>query len=114
MNLFYPLSQIGSDEIRGLLEGVDGLPDTLSIRRARRENVPFSSIAAAGPERIESLRGVWGQQPEAMRRTGSAAISVVHAIVRLDALYRDFFAPKSEPPVPVSGQEILGFEELGG
>jgi hypothetical protein len=114
LNLFYPLTQLGSDEIRGLLEGSAGLPDTLSVRVARRDNVPVSSIATAGLERIESLRGAWSRQPEAMRRTGSAAVSLVHAIVRLDALHRDFFAPRPEPPEPVSGQSILDFEELGG
>ena len=73
-----------------------------------------SSIAPAGLERVESLRGVWGLQPEAVRRTGSAAVSVVHAIVRLDALYRDFFVPRAEPPAAVSDRAVLKFEELGG
>ena len=114
LNLFYPLSQVGSDEIRALMEGVAGLPDTSSVRRARRENQPASSIAAAGLERVESLRGVWGLQPEVVRRTGSAAVSVVHAIVRLDALYRDFFVSRAEPPAPVSDRAVLKFEELGG
>ena len=60
------------------------------------------------------MRGAWNRQPETMRRTGSAAISLVHAIVRLDALHRDFFAQQPEPPEPVSDRSILDFEELGG
>ena len=114
LSLFYPLTQLGSDEIRSLLEGTAGLPDTLSVRVARREKVPVSSIAAAGLDRVESLRGAWSRQPETLRRTGSAAISLVHAIVRLDALHRDFFAPQAEPPEPVSDRSLLDFEELGG
>jgi hypothetical protein len=114
LSLFYPLTQLDSDEIRSLLEGVAGLPDTQSVRAARRENVPVSSIAATGLERVESMRGAWSRQPEAVRRMGSAAISLVHAIVRLDALHRDFFEPPAEPPQPVSDRSLLDFEELGG
>lgn len=114
LSLFYPLTQVGSDEIRSLLEGTAGLPDTLSVRAARREKVAVSSIATTGLDRVESLRGAWSRQPETVRRTGSAAISLVHAIVRLDALHRDFFTPQPEPPEPVSDRSLLEFEELGG
>ena len=51
--------------------------------------------------------------------TGMAAITTTtdffHAIIRLDSLYRDFFAPPPErPPEPVPPEKRLNFEELSG
>ena len=46
---------------------------------------------------------------------GSAAIGLVHAIIRLDSLYRDFFAPSAPtPPEPVSAEDLIRLEELDG
>lgn len=115
VNLFYPLFMMDSDEIRGTLEGSEALLDQAVLRQFRRENVDVASIPTAGAERLERLYETWGRQPETVRRTGSVATSLVHAIIRLDALYRDFFAPAPEPPPPaVSEDQALSFDELDG
>ena len=115
INLFYPLSMADSDDIRGLLEGHGALLGDDVLRRFRRENVPVSSINTTGQARLESMLAHWQREPETVRRSGSAATGLVHAIIRLDALYRDFFAPPPPaPPVPVRPADVIGFEELDG
>lgn len=77
--------------------------------------MPLGQVGTAGRSRLEALRVDWNRQPEPVRRTGSVATSLVHAIIRLDSLYRDFFAPEPlPPPDPVSDKEVLSFEELSG
>lgn len=115
VNLFYPLFMVDSDEIRGSLEGAQALLDQDVLRQFRRDNVDVATIPTEGTRRLERLYETWNRQPETVRRTGSVATSLVHAIVRLDALYRDFFAPPPQPPPPpVSPDEALNFDELDG
>ena len=115
VNLFYPLFIMDADDVRGPLEGIEGLIDEPMVRRFRRENVPVSTIQSAGQARLETMNASWSRQPETVRRTGSVATILVHAIVRLDALYRDFFAPEPlPPPKPVSEAEVIPFDELDG
>ena len=97
MALFFPDPLIDSDEIRGLLEGTGALVDGAVLRRFREGNVAVESINGAGVSRLEEFRAKWNRQPKAVRRTGSVALSVAHAIVRLNALYQAFFAL---PPTP--------------
>lgn len=115
INLFYPLFMVDSDGIRGSLEGSEALLDVAMVRRFRRENIAVSSINRSGNERLEKMHSHWSHQPETVRRTGSVATSLVHAITRLDSLYRDFFQPPPPPPpVPVREEDLLSFDELGG
>jgi hypothetical protein len=91
MNLFYPGSMTGSDEIRASLEGYGSLIDSAILRRFRASNVAVSSINAAGLSRLEQFQSDWNRQPELMRRSGSIASGVAHSIIRLNALYLEFF-----------------------
>ena len=43
-------------------------------------------------------------QPEAIRRTGSLAGSLAHAMMRLNALYQAFFAEPPAPAIPAQTQ----------
>ena len=113
--LFYPLSLLDSDEIRGLLEGSEALLDEDVVRNMRRSGVSLADVSTQGTSRLGALAAVWARQPEVVRRSGSAAISLVHSITRLEALHRDFFAPRPPPPPePVSRDELLDFDELSG
>lgn len=97
MNLFYPEILLDSDEIRGSLEGSRSLIDGPGLRRFRDANLPVESINDTGLSRYEAFRSQWRRQPELVRRSGSVAISVAHAITRLNALNEEFFAPPPEP-----------------
>jgi hypothetical protein len=92
MNLFYPQFMVDSSEMRGALEGQDSLLDRSVLRRFREANVAVSAINESGLQRLEWFRALWGRQPEAVRRSGTNAISVAHAITRLNTLYIEFFA----------------------
>ncbi|MGD2129727.1 MAG: hypothetical protein PVJ17_10530 [Lysobacterales bacterium] len=91
LNLFYPQSVIDSDAIRGLMEGSAAMLDAQVLRRFRQSNIAMSSINDIGRLRLEQFQAEWTRQPEAVRRSGSPAVSVAHALLRLDALYREFF-----------------------
>jgi hypothetical protein len=97
MNLFYPQTLLDSDEIRASLEGSRSLIDGPGLRRFRDGSLPVESINDVGLSRFEDFRSQWSRQPEAVRRSGSVAISVAHAIARLNALYEEFFALAPEP-----------------
>ena len=115
VNLFFPLFLVDSDAIRGSLEGVDSLLDESVIRDKRRANADITALLAEGNAALEAMLAYWNKQPEGMRRRGSVATSLAHAIIRLDSLYRDFFAPpQAPPPDPVSPRERLNFDDLSG
>jgi len=96
INLFYPDFMIDSDEIRGSLEGYDALLDTAVLRRFREANVAVASINETGLSRLEQFQTNWTRQSDAVRRSGSLATSVAHAIIRLNTLYLDFFMLPAE------------------
>ncbi len=100
IHLFYPGLMIDSDKIRGSLEGYGALLDTAVLRRFREGNVAVASINELGLSRLEQFQSDWNQLPDSMRRTGSIGSSVAHAIIRLNALYYDFFVLPSERPEP--------------
>ncbi len=101
MNLFYPQSMVDSSEIRGWLEGQASLLDRSVLRRFREDNVAVSSINETGIARLERFQALWNRQSEAVRRSGTNAISVAHAITRLNSLYLEFFAaPPREEQAP--------------
>ena len=90
-SLFYPQTLTDSDDIRASLIGHSSLIDRPLLRRFRASNVAVSAMYETGMARLERLQAEWSRQPEIVRRTGSIATSVAHALVRLDALYSDFF-----------------------
>jgi hypothetical protein len=91
LNMFYPHLMIDSDEIRGSLQGYSALLDRMVIRRYRQENKAVSSINQLGIARLERFQAQWNRVPEAVRRSGSIATSLAHAITRLNSLYAEFF-----------------------
>jgi len=98
LNLFYPETMIDSDDIRGALEGYDSLLDTSVLRRFREAGVSVASINEAGLARLEKLQSDWGRQPEPVRRSGSVATGLAHAIIRLNTLYQEYFLSPSQKP----------------
>lgn len=110
INLLYPQFMVDSDEIRGALEGHDALIDEAVMRRFRQQGQAVTALQGTALERLERLNTHWNRQPDSVRRTGSVATSIAHALARLAALYQDFFVappPAPEPPP-------LSFEELSG
>ena len=91
VNLLYPASMLDSNAIRGLLEGRGALLDERLLRQFRREGVAAAEINTSGTMRLERLMGEWNRVPDNVRRSGSVAIGVAHALTRLDALERDLF-----------------------
>jgi hypothetical protein len=101
MNLFYPQIMVDSSALRGMLEGQGSLLDRQVLRRFREANVAVSSINESGIARLERFHASWARQPEGVRRSGTSAIVVAHALARLNALYAEFFAsPPREESFP--------------
>ena len=82
---------VDSDEIRAALEGQNALLDRAVLRRFREANVPIASVHQTGLARLERFQAQWNRQPEAVRRSGTAAIGMAHALTRLNSLYFEFF-----------------------
>ncbi|MDT8320061.1 MAG: hypothetical protein RQ826_05985 [Xanthomonadales bacterium] len=110
LNLFYPDLLLHSDTLRGFFEGHDALLDRAVLRRYRERGVAVESVGAAGVAQLERLEAEWNRQPGQLRRSGSTEIGVAHALVRLNALYAEFFGVP-EPggaPVPVAASAANG------
>ena len=103
MSLFYLDLLLDSDEIRGFLEGTGALVDGPMLRRFRENNVPVESINDIAVSRLAQFTTLWIHQSKSMRSSGSVALSVAHAITRLNALYQAFFAL---PPNPAENDEL--------
>jgi hypothetical protein len=97
MILFYPESLSNSDDIRMAVAGDEGLLEGRTLRRFRVDNVPLTSVKGIAHERLDQLREAWSGQPEAVRRQGSVPASLMHALTRINILYRQFFASRPEP-----------------
>jgi hypothetical protein len=97
MSLFYPDLLLDSDEIRGFLEGTGALVDGPMLRRFREGNMPVESINEIAESRLAEFNAKWIRQSKSLRRSGFVALSVAHAITRLNALYQAFFALPSSP-----------------
>ncbi len=91
LSLFYPQFMVDSDEIRAALEGQNALLDRAVLRRFREANVAVASVRQTGLARLEQFQALWNRQPEAVRRSGTAAIGMAHALTRLNSLYFEFF-----------------------
>jgi len=100
MNLFYPQIMVDSSELRGLLEGQASLLDRSVLRRFRQANVAVSSINETGIARLERFHALWARQPDTVRRSGTSAITVAHALARLNTLYAKFFATPVREEIP--------------
>ncbi len=97
MILFYPESLSNSDTIRMAVAGDAGLLEGRTLRRFRVDNVPLTSVKGIAHERLDQLRQAWSAQPEAVRRQGSVPASLMHALTRINILYRQFFTSRPEP-----------------
>jgi len=97
MILFYPESLANSDNIRMAVAGDEGLLEGRTLRRFRVDNVPLTSVNGIAHERLDQLRKAWSGQPEAVRRQGSVPASLMHALTRINILYRQFFTSHPEP-----------------
>jgi hypothetical protein len=104
MMLFYPESLSGSDTIRKAITGDDGLLEERTLRRLRNQNVALTSVNDIAQQRLDELRKAWQQQPEVIRRQGSTPASLMHALTRINILYRQFF---TAPPVPLQEMELI-------
>ncbi|MDX1555009.1 MAG: hypothetical protein R3212_03190, partial [Xanthomonadales bacterium] len=98
VTLLYPSQFLDSDSTRIALAGNAGLLDEDVLSRFRDGNIAISSIGARGTLRLEKFRAHWTRLPEDVRRSGSVANSVAHALTRINALYREFFALRVEEP----------------
>lgn len=97
MVLFYPESLSNSDSIRMAVAGDAGLLEGRTLRRFRVDNVPLTSVNGIAHERLDKIRQAWSEQPEAVRRQGSVPASLMHALTRINILYRQFFTSRPEP-----------------
>ncbi|MBT8063305.1 MAG: hypothetical protein KJO85_11520, partial [Gammaproteobacteria bacterium] len=106
--LFYPQVLNESDELRSAIAGKGGLVDGVLLSRFRADNVPVQSISQMALERLERTEMAWRAQADMIRRSGSIAGSLAHAIMRLNELYSRFFAappPAAPPPEADPGAE---------
>ena len=95
--LFYSESLFDSDKIRTAIAGDEGLLEGRTLRRFREDNVALTSVNMIALERLNKLREVWASQPDTVRRQGSIPTSLMHALTRINILYREFFTARPEP-----------------
>jgi hypothetical protein len=95
LSLYYSDYLFDSDAARTFLLGTQSLVDETVLRRFRESNVAIKSINDTGLARFESLVSFWDRQSETLKGAGSPAVTVAHAIARLDSLYREFFQARS-------------------
>ena len=109
MMLFYPESLLTVDEIRMAVAGDAGLLERRTLSRFKEDNVPFTSVIEIARKRLHALRNTWSEQPEAIRREGTIPPSLMHAMTRVNILYRQFFTSVPEPleEVPLPSREGL-------
>ncbi len=99
--LFYPQLLSESDALRSAVAGHGGLLDDAMLVRFRSDNVPVSSLNRIAFERLEMVQEEWEKQPDAVRRMGTIAGGLAHAMMRLNALYQEFFAESAAEIIPV-------------
>ena len=97
MMLFYPESLFNSDPIRMAIAGDAGLLEGRTLRRFREHNVALTSVNQVALQRLQRLRQNWLEQPEAVRRKGSTPTSLMHALTRINIVYRQLFTSRPEP-----------------
>lgn len=107
MMLFFPHTLIHSDPVREAMAGQSGLLERRLVNRARQQDMPVDELMLASMERLGAFREEWRSLPETVRRRGSIADSVSHAMIRLDAIQRQFFAAPVDPPFARSAPSAL-------
>jgi hypothetical protein len=100
--LYYPDAYLYSDRFRAAFHGTGGLLDEAGIQRFRENNVPVESIGELGTTRADRFAQDWGAVPDPVRRTGSVALPVAYAMLRLNEIHRRFFALPEPVLVPES------------
>jgi hypothetical protein len=110
MMLFYPSSLTQSDAIRRSVAGDEGLLESRTLRRFREQNIALTSVSDIARQRLGELRLAWHKQPEAVRRQGTIPTSLMHALTRINILYRQFFAARPEPLQEIDLGELAGVE----
>jgi hypothetical protein len=99
--MFYPQFLLDANDIRGSLEGHDSLLSRRVLEGFREANVAVSSLNERGLERLDRLQALWSRQPEVVRRSGSTAVSLAHAVTRLNSLHHELFVqPRNTPSGP--------------
>lgn len=96
MMLFYPESLYNSDAIRKAIVGNAGLLEQRILRRFREDDIPMTSVNRIARDSLFKFREVWSKQPEAIRKQASLPASLVHALTRINILYRQFFIVRPE------------------
>ncbi len=114
MMLFFPHTLIHSDPVREAMAGQSGLLDRRLVNRARQQDVPVDELMLGSMARLGAFREEWRSLPETVRRRGSIADSVSHAMIRLDAIQRQFFTAPADPPFARSAQTQSGLPPPGG
>lgn len=95
--LFYPQVLLSSNSIREAVTGDTGLLDGRVLRRFREDNVALTAANSMAAERLKMLRTAWSRQPDTVRRQGSIAPSLMHALTRVNMVYRQVFTNRSDP-----------------
>ena len=108
--LFYPASLTQFDAIRMSIAGDEGLLDGRTLRRLRDENIALTSVNDIALQRLDELRVAWEKQAETVLRQGSIPTSLMHALTRINILYRQFFAARPAPLQEVELDESAVFE----
>ena len=103
--LFYPASLADSDAIRTAIAGDAGLLERRTLPRFREDNIALTSVNTIARERLTGLQKAWAGQPVAVRREGSISASLMHAMTRINIIYRQFF---TAPPEPLEEIQVLG------
>ena len=104
MMVFYPESISQSDHIRMSMAGDSGLIEGRTLRRFRENNVTLTSVNGIARQRLEKLRTDWSEQPRLVRQQGSVQTSLVHALTRINLLYRQVF---TAPPAPLQEIDVV-------
>lgn len=110
LSLLYPQESLYAEGIRRAIEGQGGLVDAAILARLRQADAAVDSIAEMSFGRLDAFRTQWQRLPEAVRRTGSVPASVAHAMMRLHAIYEQFFGarPPSQGNWPFSPAAVGG------
>lgn len=103
MMLFFPHILIHSDRLRESVAGQNGLLDRRMVTRGRLDDRALDGLMTSAYDRADGFREEWRALPETVRRRGSIADSVSHAMVRLNAIHAQFFgsAPAVTALAPV-------------
>jgi hypothetical protein len=96
MMLFYPESLHNSDSIRKAIIGNAGLLEQRVLRRFREDDIPMTSVNKIARDRLFEFREDWSKQPDGVRNQASLPVSLVHALTRINNLYRQFFITRPE------------------